>query len=438
MTDLFFFFFCAVVALSFSFSVVDGIPYFVVVWLGSIFLGINTGLAIMPEFVRTVWFIYFLGMLVGRILYPILFEPVFHLSNAKNILIEYKTSIESTPSKTFFIKQNILTMFVVLFMVNLAFLFTGFGKNTDYTGVLNAGSKSLIPYVTEGVSKSLLTFWALSIITFNKAIAGRGYTKFLNLYLPLPELSSIINSLKYITYIFIYGTKLVVPVFSYMSFRFYVLLVWCDIRKYFRTLKINISLLILLAAFLVAVVISYSLLLSFDVGVFDLLFFKFINRSDLYSVLSPENLDRLTSVYQGNILYFFHPFLRLIGSQAYEMPMGTFLISMGSNLKDIGGPNTHLPVTLFVIANQGIIGYVSIFMAALLCAFALLRSRNKILKRIACLDSRPIFWSFFSFIAFPILVVEPSAFGHLLFFNCILYFIVFRFKPSLLQVIKTR
>ena len=223
-----------------------------------------------------------------------------------------------------------------------------------------------------------------------------------------------------------------------MSFRFYVLLVWCDIRKYFRTLKINISLLILLAAFLVAVVISYSLLLSFDVSIFDLLFFKFINRSDLYSVLSPENLDRLTSVYQGNILYFFHPFLRLIGSQAYEMPMGTFLISMGSNLKDIGGPNTHLPVTLFVIANQGIIGYVSIFMAALLCAFALLRSRNKILKRIACLDSRPIFWSFFSFIAFPILVVEPSAFGHLLFFNCILYFIVFRFKPSLLQVIKTR
>ena len=111
MTDLFFFIFCAVVALSFSFSVVDGIPYFVVVWLGSIFLGINTGLAIMPEFVRTVWFIYFLGMLVGRILYPILFEPVFHLSNAKNILIEHNSSIESTPSKTFFIKQNILTMF---------------------------------------------------------------------------------------------------------------------------------------------------------------------------------------------------------------------------------------------------------------------------------------------------------------------------------------
>ena len=437
MTDLFFFIFCAVVVLSFSFSVVDGIPYFVVVWLGSIFLGINTGLAVMPDFVRTIWCIFFLGMLAGRILYPLLFEPVFHLSNATKKLIEH-TSIEGTPSKPFFIKQNILTMFVVLFIVNLALFFTGFGKNTDYTGVINAGSKSLIPYVTEGVSKSLLTFWALSIITFNKAIIGRSYTKFLNLYLPLPQLSSIIDSLKYIAYILIYGTKLVVPVFSYMSFRFYVLLVWCDIRNYFRTLKINISLLILLAAFLVAAVISYSLLLSFDVSIFDLLFFKFINRSDLYSVLSPENLDRLTSAYQGNILYFFHPFLRLIGSQAYEMPMGTFLISMGSNLKDIGGPNTHLPVTLFVIANQGIIGYISIFMAALLCAFALLRSRNKILKRIACLDNRPIFWSFFAFTSFPLLVVEPSAFSHLLFFNCISYFIVFRVKPSLLQVIKTR
>ena len=437
MTDLFFFIFCAVVVLSFSFSVVDGIPYFVVVWLGSIFLGINTGLAVMPDFVRTIWCIFFLGMLAGRILYPLLFEPVFHLSNAKKKLIEH-TSIEGTPSKPFFIKQNILTMFVFLFIVNLALFFTGFGKNTDYTGVINAGSKSLIPYVTEGVSKSLLTFWALSIITFNKAIIGRSYTKFLNLYLPLPQLSSIIDSLKYIAYILIYGTKLVVPVFTYMSFRFYVLLVWCDIRNYFRTLKINISLLILLAAFIVAAVISYSLLLSFDVSIFDLLFFKFINRSDLYSVLSPENLDRLTSAYQGNILYFFHPFLRLIGSQAYEMPMGTFLISMGSNLKDIGGPNTHLPVTLFVIANQGIIGYISIFMAALLCAFALLRSRNKILKRIACLDNRPIFWSFFAFTSFPLLVVEPSAFSHLLFFNCISYFIVFRVKPSLLQVIKTR
>ena len=437
MTDLFFFIFCAVVVLSFSFSVVDGIPYFVVVWLGSIFLGINTGLAVMPDFVRTIWCIFFLGMLAGRILYPLLFEPVFHLSNAKKKLIEH-TSIDGTPSKPFFIKQNILTMFVFLFIVNLALFFTGFGKNTDYTGVINAGSKSLIPYVTEGVSKSLLTFWALSIITFNKAIIGRSYTKFLNLYLPLPQLSSIIDSLKYIAYILIYGTKLVVPVFTYMSFRFYVLLVWCDIRNYFRTLKINISLLILLAAFIVAAVISYSLLLSFDVSIFDLLFFKFINRSDLYSVLSPENLDRLTSAYQGNILYFFHPFLRLIGSQAYEMPMGTFLISMGSNLKDIGGPNTHLPVTLFVIANQGIIGYISIFMAALLCAFALLRSRNKILKRIACLDNRPIFWSFFAFTSFPLLVVEPSAFSHLLFFNCISYFIVFRVKPSLLQVIKTR
>ena len=437
MTDLFFFIFCAVVVLSFSFSVVDGIPYFVVVWLGSIFLGINTGLAVMPDFVRTIWCIFFLGMLAGRILYPLLFEPVFHLSNAKKKLIEH-TSIDGTPSKPFFIKQNILTMFVFLFIVNLALFFTGFGKNTDYTGVINAGSKSLIPYVTEGVSTSLLTFWALSIITFNKAIIGRSYTKFLNLYLPLPQLSSIIDSLKYIAYILIYGTKLVVPVFTYMSFRFYVLLVWCDIRNYFRTLKINISLLILLAAFIVAAVISYSLLLSFDVSIFDLLFFKFINRSDLYSVLSPENLDRLTSAYQGNILYFFHPFLRLIGSQAYEMPMGTFLISMGSNLKDIGGPNTHLPVTLFVIANQGIIGYISIFMAALLCAFALLRSRNKILKRIACLDNRPIFWSFFAFTSFPLLVVEPSAFSHLLFFNCISYFIVFRVKPSLLQVIKTR
>ena len=435
MTDLFFFIFCAVVVLSFSFSVVDGIPYFVVVWLGSIFLGINTGLAVMPDFVRTIWCIFFLGMLAGRILYPLLFEPVFHLSNAKKKLIEH-TSIEGTPSKPFFIKQNILTMFVFLFIVNLALFFTGFGKNTDYTGVINAGSKSLIPYVTEGVSKSLLTFWALSIITFNKAIIGRSYTKFLNLYLPLPQLSSIIDSLKYIAYILIYGTKLVVPVFTYMSFRFYVLLVWCDIRNYFRTLKINISLLILLAAFIVAAVISYSLLLSFDVSIFDLLFFKFINRSDLYSVLSPENLDRLTSAYQGNILYFFHPFLRLIGSQAYEMPMGTFLISMGSNLKDIGGPNTHLPVTLFVIANQGIIGYISIFMAALLCAFALLRSRNKILKRIACLDNRPIFWSFFTFSSFPLLVVEPSAFSHSLFFSCISYFIVFKIKPSLLQVVK--
>lgn len=435
MIDLSFFIFCATVVLSFSFSVVDGIPYFVVVWLGSIFLGTSTGLAIMPEFVRTVWCIFFIGMLSGRILYPLLFEPVFQLSSAKKIEPD-NISSSSTNSNIFFIKQNILSLFVVLFVMNVAFLFTGFGKNVDYTGVINAGSKSIIPYVTEGVSKSLLTFWALSIITYNKAIIKRGYSKFLNFYLPLPQLSSILDSLKYIAYILIYGTKLVVPVFTYLSFRFYVLLVWHDIKNYFRSLKINKSLFVLLVAFLATGFVSYSVLLSFDVSIIDLLFFKFTNRSDLYSVLSPDNLDRLASVYQGNILYFFHPFLRLIGSQAYEMPMGTFLISMGSNLKDIGGPNTHLPVTLYVIANQGIFGYISIFVVAMLCAFALLRSRNRILRRIACLDNRPIFWSFFAFTSFPLLVVEPSAFSHLLFFNCISYFIVFRLKPSLLQVVK--
>ena len=436
MIDLLFFTFSAVVLLSFSFSVVDGIPYFVVVWLGSIFLGISSGLAIMPEFVRTVWGIFFLGMLVGRILYPLLFEPLFQLSSLKKVETA-NTSSNSTIKNTYLIKQDILTLFVVLFFVNLALFLTGIGKNTDYSGVLNAGSKSLLPYVTEGVSTSLLTFWTLSIITFNKSIIKRGFSKFLNFYLPLPQLTSFIGSLKYIAYILIYGTKFVAPFLTYLSFRFYALLVWYDIKNYVRSLRIHRSLFVLLITFFAIILISYSLLLSYDVRIFDLLLYKFTNRADLYTVLSPDSLEKLASAYQGNILYFFHPFLRLIGSQAYEMPMGTFLISMTSTKIDvIGGPNTHLPVALYIIAGQGIIGYMSIFVVALLSSLVLLRSRNKIMKRIACIDNRPIFWSFFVFSSFPILVVEPSAFSHSLFFNCISYFIVFKIKPSLLQVAK--
>ena len=435
MIDLFIFVFCAVVVLSFSFSVVDGIPYFVVIWLGSIFLSNSTGLAVMPGFVRTIWGIFFLGMLSGRILYPLLFEPLLKLSSLNKI---EKTNVlsESPAASTFLVKQDILTLFIALFVINFALFFTGFGKNADYTGVINAGSKSLIPYVIAGISTSLLTFWSLSIITFNKSINRLAYTKFVNLYLPLPYVSSIVESLQYIAYILIYGTKLVFPVFTYLSYRFYALLVWCDIKNYFKSLKFNKSLLVLIAFILATTIVSFAFLSSFDVNFTDLLFYKITNRSDLYTVLTPESLDNLASVYQGNILYFFHPFLRLIGSQAYEMPMGTFLISMGSRLDVLGGPNTHLPVTLYVIASQGVIGYISIFIFAMICAFTLLRSRNKIIKRIACLDNRPIFWSFFTFSSFPLLVVEPSAFSHSLFFSCISYFIVFKIKPSLLQVLK--
>ena len=47
MLDLFLFFFCSIVALSFSFSLVDGIPYFVIVWLSSIFLRNSDGLSLL-------------------------------------------------------------------------------------------------------------------------------------------------------------------------------------------------------------------------------------------------------------------------------------------------------------------------------------------------------------------------------------------------------
>ena len=213
----------------------------------------------------------------------------------------------------------------------------------------------------------------------------------------------------------------------------YVILTGNDIRRFLKTLKfVNCHCL-----FVIFLETSFfSIVLHFiNVNLLDLLLFKLLQRSDLYAFLNEQSLSDLASNYSFNFLYFFHPFLKLISLKAYDMPMGTYLISQ-SNFGSLGGPNTHLPVVLYVIGNQGVLGYSLIFAVGFFCSLLLLYSRKKILKRIFLSDITPIFWPFFVYTAFPLLLKEPSAFAHYLFFNCISYFIIFRLRPSFLQVLK--
>ena len=432
MADLILFFFGSFVALLFSFSLVDGIPYFVAVWLFSIFWTISQGAALMPDFVRSIWFTFFFGMLLGRVLFPAIYSPLFKISCSKS---PYSMQQGGRYLSSTSIKTGVIYAFIILFLLNLLLSLTGLGQNSEFSESVNAGSKSIVPYVISGVSNSLLTYWSLSIITLERTILLQSYRRFINSCLMLPSILNVINALTFAGHLLSYATKFISPFLSYLSLRFYVTLAWFNIRSILRNLKLNKVFLIIGLSVFSILSISILLFSTVNVDIPGLITYKIINRSEVYLLLSQEKLSLLSDEYGGSILYLFHPFLRVLGLKAYDLPMGSYLIA-GSNINQIGGPNVHLPIALYIIGFRGVFGYLLIFFVGLIVAFVLLSSRNKILKRIALADREPIFWAFFVYQSFSRLLIEPSAFGHMLFFNCISYFVVLKFQPSFLQVLK--
>jgi hypothetical protein len=430
MIDAFLFFFCSFTLLSFSISLFDGYVFFSIIWFFSIFFSCFISEAALVDFVRAAWFVFTVGMLAGRLVFASCVSKI----NALKIVTDPNPNPGSSfHGAKFQIKANIAFAFILLFSAVLFFALTGIGGNVDFADNVNAGSKSLLPYAVRGILGVLTSYWTWSVILAKPCFNLSSYKRFANCLLFLPTLADLILSLQFLAFLGTYGTKLVVPFTTYISFRMFYSYTWSRMRYQLRTFKLNKALLAI--AFLTAFAVSFLILIFNYLGIsfVDLLLLKSLGRADSYPLLDSSSISNLVQVYGGNFMYFFHPFLKAVGLKAYDMPMGSWLASGGSNINQIGGPNIHLPVVLYVLGRGGLSGMMCNLLGGIVISLLLLYARNNIVNRMNGSSLFPIFWSIFIYFNFLLLLQEPSAFGHSLLFWTIVYTVLRLAKPSLLR-----
>ena len=195
---------------------------------------------------------------------------------------------------------------------------------------------------------------------------------------------------------------------------------WNNVKNIFKKLIIKSKIkknyfyiLISAALFIICIAIFFSV---YGFNLYELFIFKFLMRGDLYNILDIEGIKKLTTEYSGNILYFVHPFLKILGAQGYENPMGTFIAAGYENSRNfIGGPNVHLPIVLYVIFGSSTISFLLIFLTGYLVDYILSISRFVILKSESIFSYKYILSVIF-FFEISTLIIEPSAWSHEIFF----------------------
>ena len=375
-------------------------------------------------------------MLFGRFLFPRVLHPIVsvHVSSSSGSISPEPIPEKAATSND--IKKVVLILIALLSFVGLFLDASGLGVASDHAEQLHSASKSPISYSLSGLSSTLYTYWIWSIIFLKSQIKTSGYKIFADRYLFMPVISQFIGSLKYLSYLSAYGLKLVSPIVSYLSYRLFHTLSWSVLTSQFLRRKLSLPLVISLAVVGLGISLCFFIYSSIGLDFQDLLLLKVLGRADGYIYFDDKTLSDLIAVYGGNFFYFFQPFLKIIGLKAYDMPMGSWLVSGGSNLGQIGGPNVHLPMVIYVLSFGGTIGIFSVFFAGLVCSVVLLYSRNKIVGLINGSCPRPVFWPIFFFFNFILLLTEPSAFGHSLFFSSVTFFTLKLFAPTLFNVLK--
>jgi hypothetical protein len=430
MIDVFLFFFCSFTLLSFSISLFDGFLFFAIIWFFSIFFSCFISEAASVDFVRAAWFVFSLGMLAGRLVFVGCVSKIKAISITDSANIVHISNSHRGDLK---IKTGVVYGFFLLFLSVFTFSLTGIGDNADFADNVNAGSKSLFPYIVTGIMGTLTYYWTWSVILAKTYFRISSFKRFVNYILLVPTFLQFILALRFLSLLGTYGTKLIAPFTTYISFRMFYSCTWPRIFRQFRTVKLNKNTLLIaaLAAFAFSVFLFiYSYL---GLSLFDLLLLKSLGRADSYQLLNSSSISSLIAVYGGNFMYFFHPFLKVVGLKAYDMPMGSWLISGGSNMNQIGGPNIHLPVVLYILGRGGLSGMTCNFLVGILIALLLLLARNNLANRLNGSCLYPIFWSIFFYFNVLLLLQEPSAFGHSLFFGSIVFIALRLVRPSLLQ-----
>lgn len=435
LIDIVLFLYCSSVILSFSVFLFDGYLLFCLIWIFSLFYSITTNAAALPEFARLVWFILISSMLLGRFLYSHIFRqggfPQLETRITSSLSNESNISVKSLRIKPIIFKYFIISCVILLFLS-----ITGFGQNPEVAGSVNAVSKSRVPYVIDGFLQALLSYWTFSILFASRYVSSSINSKFLNQVLPFRLLFNLTGSLQFSAYLASYATKFVAPLLDYLFLRFYMKFSWSSIRSSVSRLKLSSRLLFFILSSFVILTASSFLVAFLSVDLLQLILLKITIRSDAYSLLDQDALAMLSNEYGGNLFYFVHPFLKSIGFQAYDMPMGSFLIANGSDLSVTGGPNIHLPLVLYILGGGGFSGFVLIIFLGVIFSLILCHARTNIVLFVNNpTQSSSVFWSIFFFNSFLLLLQEPSAFGHVLFFAFLVYLFLRFLKPSLFNIL---
>ena len=200
-TTLLFFAF-GVILLSFSFSLLDGILFTILIWFPAFAIQLGKEITDASQLIVNCWGIFFLGLLIARINKRRLIVPYQNIPTIDN-------NEEKNKTQNFYLYFLLFTLAATPFLIKLNFL-------PDYQSFQGAtifgDSKSPLFYVSTRFPYQILRL--ISIVVFINPIKFRNYNKkliFLNgifLYFFLQTFNLFI---KYKSVFILYGIQLIRP-----------------------------------------------------------------------------------------------------------------------------------------------------------------------------------------------------------------------------------
>ncbi len=432
MIDFLLFCFCAYAILSFSITIVDGYLLFCCIWLFSVFYYCSLPTSINVPLIRSLWFLFCFGLILGKLTSHLISSKHNFSTNQSHLTIQnnHVSNISNLQVNSFRVNRNFIYIIVVLCLLDFFLFNSGSLRNQEYASELatNALSKSPILYSIKNLYSLFLLYATYHCILKADYLSKKDLNIFYSYLLVLPSFIATLLSTFYIKYLSIYALKMIYPSYELVCKLVFRQLFWSKLLSSLKRIRIKVYLLFFISLIIVSLFVSFLFLSFFDISLIDILLLKILGRSDGYPFLNSSNLSNLFSEYGYNYFYFFHPFFAALGFGAYNSPMGNFLVQAA-----VGGPNIQLPVVLYVIGKGSIIGYLNNFFGGIICGFLLYNSRIYILAFMS--NSKLfIYWPLFFFFFFPLLLTEPSAYGHILFFTFVVYIISRQF--SILRVFK--
>ena len=279
-----------IILLSFSFSLLDGILFTILIWFPAFAIQLGKEITDASQLIINCWGIFFLGLLIARINKRRLFIPYQNLTIFDN-------NEKSNKKQNFYLYCLLFTLAVTPFLIKLNF-------QPDYQSFQGASifadSKSPFFYVSTRFPYQILRL--ISILVFINPIKFRNYNKkliFLNgifLYFFLQTFNLFI---KYKSVIILYGIQLIRPLTKSFSIYFINEFSWNNVKNIFKNLIIKSKIkknyfyiLISAALFIICIAIFFSV---YGFNLYELFIFKFLMRGDLYNILDIEGIKKLTT-----------------------------------------------------------------------------------------------------------------------------------------------
>jgi len=344
-----------------------------------------------------------------------------------NYSLPFRSSKISFSKLIRYIEYSCLALIPISLSLSLA------APDGDYTGatVFAQSRNSAIMYTVSGLlncfiySSSFILFLNFRSFPFRKYVNISKTLRLLFLLL-IARLSPGIGVVLS-TSLVDYGTRLLEPIIFVSGLFILDYLRYSSIRYCILSLKINRT--IFFVSF--ALIIFVFIVLAGFPQVMVSLFQKVGNRGFIYLLLNADILADVGNHYGGNFLYFFHPFLKLFGGGAYTLPIGSFIESGGLGDKSyIGGPNVHLPLTLYALSWSFLpLAICIITLLSVVTGYIIGQIKMILAKRILSpfIPTNMILYSSL-FLSFPFFVLEPSAWGHSFFFSVIMYAFLVGFR----------